>query len=65
MKSKKDYLIDAMVLVEKNCLLLLEMIINFSTPHIIMLSWIFYTKLLNPIFKHIIKKDNLIKNLLS
>ncbi|GGS27705.1 hypothetical protein GCM10010252_77790 [Streptomyces aureoverticillatus] len=65
MKAEKDYLIGAVVVIETDCLLLFGMIINCSMSDIIMLRWIVYIKSLNPEFKHITGKDNLVADMLS
>lgn len=64
MKAKKEYLIWTPVVVETNCLLLLGMIVNCTTPDIAMLRWIAYIKSLNPEFKHIVGKNNPVADML-
>jgi hypothetical protein len=65
MKAEKDYLIGAMVVIETDCLPLLGMIINCTTPDIAMLRWIAYIKSLNPEFIHVAGKDNPVADMLS
>ncbi|KAL2641461.1 hypothetical protein R1flu_009048 [Riccia fluitans] len=65
MKAKKEYLMGASVVVETDCLPILGMIINCSTPNMTMLNWIAYIKSLNPEFKHIAGKENVIADMLS
>ena len=50
LKNDKEYLIGTEVIVETDCLPLLGMISNCSTPDIAMLRWIAYIKSLNPEF---------------
>lgn len=64
MKHEKEYLIDASV-VEKDCLPLVEMITSCSTPNIAMLRWIAYMESMNLKFKHIVKKDTEVADMLS
>ncbi|KAL2643032.1 hypothetical protein R1flu_010619 [Riccia fluitans] len=65
MKAKKEYLMGASVVVETDCLPLLGMITNCSTLDMTMLNWIAYIKLLNPEFKHIVGKENVVADMLS
>lgn len=65
MKNERDYLIGAPVIVEIDCLPLLGMITNCNTPDIAMLRWIAYIKSLNPEFRHMAGKDNLVADMLS
>ena len=58
-------MIGAPILVETDCLPLLGMIINCNTPDIAMLRWIAYIKTLNPEFKHIKGKYNVVADMLS
>ncbi|KAL2643843.1 hypothetical protein R1flu_011430 [Riccia fluitans] len=62
MKAEKEYLT---VVVENDCLPLLRMITNCSTPDMTMLNWIAYIKSLNPKFKHITGKENVVVDMLS
>ncbi|KAL3682680.1 hypothetical protein R1sor_000702 [Riccia sorocarpa] len=64
MKAERNYLIGAMVVVEIDCLLLLGMITNCSTPDMIMLNWVAYIKFVNPEFKHIVGKENAVADML-
>ncbi|KAL3695519.1 hypothetical protein R1sor_009595 [Riccia sorocarpa] len=65
MKAEKEYLMGAVVVVETDCLPLLGMITNCSTPDVTMLNWIAYIKSLNPEFKHIAGKENVVADMLS
>ena len=65
MKNEKENLIGASVVVETDCLPLLEMIVSCSTLDIAMLKWIAYIKSMDPQFKHIVEKDNLVADMLS
>jgi hypothetical protein len=47
LKTERNYLIGANVVLETDCLLLLGIIANCSIPNIAMLRWIAYIKLLN------------------
>ena len=48
MKNEKNYLIGATVVVETDCLPLLEMIASCSTSDFAMLRWIAFIKSMNP-----------------
>ncbi|KAL2630017.1 hypothetical protein R1flu_014703 [Riccia fluitans] len=65
MKAEKEYLMGASVVVEIDCLPLLGMITNCLTPDMTMLNWIAYIKSLNPEFKHIAEKENVVADMLS
>lgn len=65
MKNQKEYLIDASIVVERDCLLLLGMIANYSTLDIAMLRQIAYIKSMDVKFKSIAEKDNVVANMLS
>jgi hypothetical protein len=65
MKNEKEYLIGASVVVETDCLPLLEMITSCSTPEIAMLRWIAYIKSMDLEFKHIVEKDIVVVDMLS
>ncbi len=65
LKTDRDYLIGVPVIVETDCLPLLGMITNCSTPDITMLRWISYIKSLSPDFIHIAGKNNLVADMLS
>jgi len=64
-ENEKEYLIGASVVVETDCLPLLEMIASCSTPDIAMLRWIAYITSMNPEFKHIAGKNNAAADMLS
>jgi hypothetical protein len=65
LKAERNYLIGANVVLETDCLPLLGMIANCSTPDIAMLRWIAYIRTLNPILIHIIGKKNSVADMLS
>ncbi|KAL3687049.1 hypothetical protein R1sor_013358 [Riccia sorocarpa] len=65
MKAERNYLMGAVVVVETDCLPLLGMITNCSTPDMTMLNWVAYIKSLNPKFKHIAGKANAVADMLS
>ena len=65
LKIDKEYFIGAYVIVETDCLPLIGMIASCSTPDIAMLRWIAYIKSLNPEFRHIAGKDNMVADMLS
>ncbi|KAL3691330.1 hypothetical protein R1sor_004981 [Riccia sorocarpa] len=65
MKAERNYLMGAAVVVETDCLPLLGMITNCSTPDMTMLNWVAYIKSLNPEFKHIAGKENAVADMLS
>ncbi|KAL3692893.1 hypothetical protein R1sor_006544 [Riccia sorocarpa] len=65
MKAEKEYLIGAAVVIETDCLPLLGMITNCSTSDMAMLNWIAYIKSLNPEFRHIAGKENVVADMLS
>jgi hypothetical protein len=65
MKMEREYLIGARIKVETDCLPLLGMIVNCSTPDIAMLRWIAYIRSLNPELCHIAGKDNMVADMLS
>ncbi|KAL3679949.1 hypothetical protein R1sor_022905 [Riccia sorocarpa] len=65
LKTERNYLIGAHVVLETDCLPLLGMIANCSTPDIAMLRWIAYIKTLNPELRHIAGKDNPVADMLS
>lgn len=58
LKNENEHLIETSIVIEINCLSLLDMIISCSIPEISMLRWIAYIKSMNPKFKHIIVKEN-------
>jgi nicotinamide mononucleotide adenylyltransferase len=65
MKNEKEYLIGALLDVKTHCRPLLRMITSCSTPDIAMMRWIAYIKSMDPEFKHIMEKNNLIADMLS
>ncbi|MCO5614343.1 hypothetical protein L7F22_068622 [Adiantum nelumboides] len=65
LKCDKEYFIGASVMVETDCLPLIGMIANCSTPDIAMLRWIAFIKSLNPKFSHIAGRDNPVADMLS
>ena len=65
MKAKKEYLIEAHVIVKIDCLSLLEMISNCIIMDVVILDWIANIKSLNSELKHIKGKDNVIVDMLS
>ena len=65
LKNGKENLIGVEVVVEIDSLPLLGMITSCSTPHIAMLCWIAYIKLLSPEFHHIAGRDNPVADMLS
>ena len=64
-KADRNYLIGANVVLETDCLPLLGMISNCSTPDIAMLRWIAYIRSVNPVLRHIYGKTNYIADMLS
>jgi hypothetical protein len=52
-KADRDYLIEAEVVIEMNCLPILGMILGCSSPDITMLRWITYIKSFNIEIQHI------------
>jgi len=65
MKADRNYLIGANVILETDCLPIIGMIANCSTPDIAMLRWIAYIRSLNPEFIHISGKKNSVADMLS
>jgi len=65
LKADRNYLIGAEVVLETDCLPLLGMIANCSSPDIAMLRWIAYIKSLNPTLVHIEGKNNSVADMLS
>ena len=65
LKADRNYLIGAEVVLETDCLPLLGMIANCSSPDIAMLRWIAYIKSLNPVLVHIAGKTNCVADMLS
>mgnify|MGYP000241053363 CR=1 FL=1 len=64
-KNDKDYLIGVLVIVETDCLPMIGMIMNCSTPDVDMLRWIAYIKSLSLKFMHITNKENVVVDMLS
>lgn len=65
MKADRNYLIGTNVVLETDCLPLLGMVANCSTPDIAMLRWIAFIRSLNPILVHISGKKNSVADMLS
>ena len=65
LKADRNYLIGANVVLETDCLPLLGMVANCSTPDIAMLRWIAYIRSLNPVLVHITGKKNCVADMLS
>ena len=60
-KSDRDYLIGARVMIEMDCLPILEMMQCCTIPDVAMLTWwIAYVNSLNPEVRHISGKDNVV-----
>lgn len=53
------------MLVETDCIALLGMIANYSTPDIAMLRWIAFIRVFNPELRHIKGSDNHVADMLS
>jgi hypothetical protein len=64
-KADRDYLIGAEVVIETDCLPLLEMMRCCMIPDVDMLRWIAYVKSLNPDVRHISGKDKVVADMLS
>ena len=64
-KSDRDYLIGAEVVIETDCLPILGMMRCCTIPDVAMLRWIAYVKSLNPEVRHISGKDNAVADMLS
>ena len=65
LQQEKDYLIGAHAILETDCLPLLGLIANCTTPDIAMLRWIAFIRMINPELKHIAGKDNPVADMLS
>ncbi|KAL3676472.1 hypothetical protein R1sor_026420 [Riccia sorocarpa] len=65
LRIDRNLLIGAYVVLETDCLPLLGMIANCSTPDITMLSWIAFIRSLNPELRHIAGKKNVVADMLS
>jgi hypothetical protein len=64
-KSDRDYLIGAEVIIKTDCLPILGMIFGGNTPDIAMLRWIVYVKSLDPEIRHVVGKHNVVADMLS
>jgi hypothetical protein len=64
-KSDREYLIGAEVVIETDCLPILGLISGCNTPDIAMLRWIAYIKSLNPEIRHVAGKRNVVADMLS
>jgi hypothetical protein len=64
-KSDREYLIGAEVVIETDFLPILGMISGSNTPDIAMLQWIAYIKSLGPEIRHIAGKRNVVADMLS
>ncbi|KAL3686531.1 hypothetical protein R1sor_009105 [Riccia sorocarpa] len=65
LRTDRNLLIGAYVVLETDCLPLLGMIANCNTPDITMLSWIAFIRSLNPELRHIAGKKNVMADMLS
>ncbi|KAL3702469.1 hypothetical protein R1sor_020491 [Riccia sorocarpa] len=65
LRTDKDFLIGASVVLETDCLPLLGMVANCNTPDITMLRWIAYIRSFNPELRHIAGKENVVADMLS
>jgi hypothetical protein len=63
-KSDREYLIGAEVVIETDCLPILDMLSGCNTPNIAMLRWIAYIKSLNPEIRHVVRKNNVVADML-
>mgnify|MGYP007076046589 CR=1 FL=1 len=61
----RDYLIKAKVVIETNCLPILDMIFECSILDIATLHWMAYMKSLNSEVRHVSRKDKALANTLS
>ena len=64
-KSYRDYLIGAEVVIETDCLPILRMMRCCMIPDVAMLRWVAYIKSLNSEVRHISGKDNAVADMLS
>ena len=64
-KTDRDYLIGAEVVIETDCLPVLGMLRCCTIPDVAMLRWVAYIKSLNPEVCHIAGKDNAVADMLS
>ncbi|KAL3687181.1 hypothetical protein R1sor_013490 [Riccia sorocarpa] len=65
LRTDRNLLIGAYVVLETDCLPLLGMIANCNTPDITMLSWIAFIRSLNLELRHIAGKKNVVADMLS
>ncbi|KAL3680762.1 hypothetical protein R1sor_023718 [Riccia sorocarpa] len=65
LRTDRDFLIGASVVLETDCLLLLGMVANCNTPDITMLRWIAYIRSFNLELRHIAGKENVVADMLS
>ncbi|KAL3702292.1 hypothetical protein R1sor_020314 [Riccia sorocarpa] len=65
LRTDRNFLIGAAVMLETDCLPLLGIIANCSTPDITMPRWIAYVRNFNPQLKHIAGKKNVVADMLS
>jgi hypothetical protein len=63
--QEQHYLIGAPLIVETDCLPLIGMIVNCTTPDIAMLRWVAFVRSFNPDIRHIKGKDNSVADMLS
>ena len=59
-KSDRDYLIGAEVMIETDFLPILRMMRCCTIPDVAILRWIAYVKSPNPVVRHISAKDNVV-----
>jgi hypothetical protein len=64
-KADRDHLIETEVVIETDCLPILGMVSECTTPDLAMLRWIVYIKSLNPEIRHISGKGNAMADMLS
>ena len=64
MKADKDYLMEAVVIIETDCLPILGMVSECAPLDLEMLRWIAYNTSLNPKIRHISGKDNTMNRML-
>ena len=63
--QERHYLIGARVVIETDCIALLGMVANCTTPDIAMLRWIAFIRSFNPELRHIRGIDNPVADMLS
>ena len=64
-KADRDYLNEAEVVIEMDCLPILGLISGCKTPDIAMLHWIAYIKSQNEEIWHVARKCNVVADMLS